>query len=67
MIVIRELSTSQMEVEIPGEHIPLGRDWCYRYAERLAQAATMDRRWCGTMLTSNPDAGSATIRLTRIE
>lgn len=66
MIVIRQINSGCVEVEIPTEHVALGRDWCMAYAERLARAAFLEQCWRGTMVTVDTDKDTGVVRLKRV-
>jgi len=42
---VEEMSANVLHVEIPSEWAPLGRSMMFRYAERVAEAATLDPAW----------------------
>jgi len=42
------LGNNTMDITMPIEWYGLGRDVCMRYAERIAEAVTLESRWRAT-------------------
>lgn len=54
-VEINEISTTMMEITVDSVWLPLGRDIIYRYAESLAQAASLGTAWQATRHNTSDD------------